>query len=194
MREDVLLKWANDAEGAKVLFKARPLSAPAPTSSRVSATHTLDAMGALLRHPRLNREGHIGLDRSGDSPAVALSPDAWFPQDKGERALDVPFLLERAQDQPKAAPPRRPQPPSFPVVLPSSVAPVGLRDCLWGAGREPVLPHQLQEPEAKLLAAEASAKQHLASAISSITACASVRTWLRTLAADVGDFPREELG
>ena len=106
MREDVLLKWANDAEGAKVLFKARPLSAPAPTSSRVSATHTLDAMGALLRHPRLNREGHILLDRSGDSLAVALSPDAWFPQDKGERTLDVPFLLERAQGQPKAASPK----------------------------------------------------------------------------------------
>ena len=189
----MLLKWANDANGAKVLYKIRPLSIPAPTSSRVSASQTLDAMGALLRNPRLSRSGHIYLDKSGDSPAVVFAPVSWFPQDKGESTLDVPSLLERAQDQPKAAPPRRPQPPSFPVVLPPPVAPEGLRECLWHTGRDPVLPHQLSEPDAKLLAAEASARHDFASAISTVSAVAAVRTWLRTLAEDLDDFPREEL-
>ena len=134
------------------------------------------------------------LDRSGDSPAVALSPEAWFPQGKGEMALDIPALLERAQDHHKAAPIRRPPPPSFPVVLPPYIAPEGLRDCLWRSGRDLVLPHQLREPEAKLLAAEALTRQDLASTISTVTAVAMLRNWLRTLAAGFDDFPREELG
>lgn len=190
----MVLKWANDAEGAKVLYKIRPLSAPTSTSSRISTSNTLDAIGALLENPRLNPEGHMFVDRSGDSPAVAFSPNAWFPQEKGEMALDIPALLERAQDHPKAAPPRRPLPPSFPVVLPPPIAPEGLRDCLWRPGRAPGLPHQLSDPEAKLLAMEASTRQDLASTISTVTAVTMMRNWLRTLAAGFGDFPREELG
>ncbi|XP_045111634.1 uncharacterized protein LOC123504832 isoform X2 [Portunus trituberculatus] len=191
-REDVILKWTNDKEGAKVLYKIRPLSAPVSTSSRVSASNTLDAIGALLENPRLNPEGHMFIDRSKDSPAVAFSPDAWFPQVKGEYALDIPALLERSQDQPTAAPPRRAVPPSFPV-LPPPIAPEGLRDCLWWSGRDRDLPHQLCEPEAKLLAAESSARQDLASTISSVTAVAMMRTWLRTLAVEFQNFPLEEL-
>ncbi|XP_076048265.1 uncharacterized protein LOC143029491 [Oratosquilla oratoria] len=132
------------------------------------------------------------VDRSGDSPAVALSPNAWFPQEKGGRALDIP-ALERAQDQPKTVPPRRHIPSSFPVVLPPPFAPEGLRDCLWHSGRDPALPHQLSEPEAKLLTTEASTRQDLASTISTVTAMAMMRNWLTTLATSFEDFPREEL-
>ncbi|XP_076056361.1 uncharacterized protein LOC143034312 [Oratosquilla oratoria] len=131
--------------------------------------------------------------RSGDSPAVALSPNAWFPQEKGEKALDIPALFERAQDQPKTVPPRRHIPSSFPVVLPPPFAPEGLRDCLWHSGRDPALPHQLSEPEAKLLTTEASTRQDLASTISTVTAIAMMRNWLTTLATSFEDFPREEL-
>ncbi|XP_076045756.1 uncharacterized protein LOC143027999 [Oratosquilla oratoria] len=133
------------------------------------------------------------VDRSGDSPAVALSPNAWFPQEKGEKALDIPALFERAQDQPKTVPPRRHIPSSFPVVLPPPFAPEGLRDCLWHSGRDPALPHQLSEPEAKLLTTEASTRQDLASTISTVTAIAMMRNWLTTLATSFEDFPREEL-
>ncbi|XP_076036268.1 uncharacterized protein LOC143022131 [Oratosquilla oratoria] len=192
-RDDVILKWANDAEGAKVLYKIRPLSAPASTPSRISTSNTLDALGALLENPRLNPDGHMFVDRSGDSPAVALSPNAWFPQEKGEKALDIPALFERAQDQPKTVPPRRHIPSSFPVVLPPPFAPEGLRDCLWHSGRDPALPHQLSEPEAKLLTTEASTRQDLASTISTVTAMAMMRNWLTTLATSFEDFPREEL-
>ncbi|XP_076047227.1 uncharacterized protein LOC143028742 [Oratosquilla oratoria] len=184
--------WANDAEGAKVLYKIRPLSDPASTPSRISTSNTLDALGALLENPRLNPDGHMFVDRSGDSPAVALSPNAWFPQEKGEKALDIP-ALERAQDQPKTVPPRRHIPSSFPVVLPPPFAPEGLRDCLWHSGRDPALPHQLSEPEAKLLTTEASTRQDLASTISTVTAMAMMRNWLTTLATSFEDFPREEL-
>ncbi|XP_076038465.1 uncharacterized protein LOC143023748 [Oratosquilla oratoria] len=192
-RDDVILKWANDEEGAKVLYKIRPLSAPASTPSRISTSNTLDALGALLENPRLNPDGHMFVDRSGDSPAVALSPNAWFPQEKGEKALDIPALFERAQDQPKTVPPRRHIPSSFPVVLPPPFAPEGLRDCLWHSGRDPALPHQLSEPEAKLLTTEASTRQDLASTISTVTAIAMMRNWLTTLATSFEDFPREEL-
>ncbi|XP_076055410.1 uncharacterized protein LOC143033799 [Oratosquilla oratoria] len=192
-RDDVILKWANDEEGAKVLYKIRPLSAPASTPSRISTSNTLDALGALLENPRLNPDGHMFVDRSGDSPAVALSPNAWFPQEKGEKALDIPALFERAQDQPKTVPPRRHIPSSFPVVLPPPFAPEGLRDCLWHSGRDPALPHQLSEPEAKLLTTEASTRQDLASTISTVTAIAMMRNWLMTLATSFEDFPREEL-
>ncbi|XP_076033074.1 uncharacterized protein LOC143020528 [Oratosquilla oratoria] len=185
-------QWANDAEGAKVLYKIRPLSAPASTPSRISTSNTLDALGALLENPRLNPDGHMFVDRSGDSPAVALSPNAWFPQEKGEKALDIP-ALERAQDQPKTVPPRRHIPSSFPVVLPPPFAPEGLRDCLWHSGRDPALPQQLSEPEAKLLTTEASTRQDLASTISTVTAMAMMRNWLTTLATSFEDFPREEL-
>ena len=136
----------------------------------------------------------MSLDSSGGSPVVTLAPEAWFPQEKGDGALDIPGLLERAQDQPKAAPPRRPAPPSFPVSLPPPIAPEGLRDCLWPSGRAPALPHQLSEPEAKLLAAEASAKQHLASALSTVTTVAMLRNWLKALATGFADCPPEELG
>lgn len=193
-RDDVFLKWANDTEGAKLLYKIRPLSAPIPSSSRVSTSNTLDAIGALLENPRLNPEGHMFIDRSGDSPAVALSPDAWFPQEKGEMALDIPALLERAQDRPKAVPSRRFPQSSFPVVLPPPLAPEGLRDCLWRPGRGPGLPHQLSEPEGKLLATEALTRQDLASTVSTVTAVAMMRNWLKTLAAGFEDFPRQELG
>ncbi|XP_076034589.1 uncharacterized protein LOC143021182 [Oratosquilla oratoria] len=131
--------------------------------------------------------------RSGDSPAVAFSPNAWFPQEKGEKALDIPALFERAQDQPKTVPPRRHIPSSFPVVLPPPFAPEGLRDCLWHSGRDPALPHQLSEPEAKLLTTEASTRQDLASTISTVMAIAMMRNWLTTLATSFEDFPREEL-
>ncbi|XP_076059425.1 uncharacterized protein LOC143036054 [Oratosquilla oratoria] len=192
-RDDVILKWANDEEGATVLYKIRPLSAPASTPSRISTSNTLDALGALLENPRLNPDGHMFVDRSGDSPAVAFSPNAWFPQEKGEKALDIPALFERAQDQPKTVPPRRHIPSSFPVVLPPPFAPEGLRDCLWHSGRDPALPHQLSEPEAKLLTTEASTRQDLASTISTVTAIAMMRNWLTTLATSFEDFPREEL-
>ncbi|XP_076035310.1 uncharacterized protein LOC143021593 [Oratosquilla oratoria] len=101
--------------------------------------------------------------------------------------------LERAQDQPKTVPPRRHIPSSFPVVLPPPFAPEGLRDCLWHSGRDPALPHQLSEPEAKLLTTEASTRQDLASTISTVTAMAMMRNWLTTLATSFEDFPREEL-
>ncbi|XP_076065344.1 uncharacterized protein LOC143039348 [Oratosquilla oratoria] len=136
---------------------------------------------------------HLLSCRSGDSPAVALSPNAWFPQEKGEKALDIPALFERAQDQPKTVPPRRHIPSSFPVVLPPPFAPEGLRDCLWHSGRDPALPHQLSEPETKLLTTEASTRQDLASTISTVTAIAMMRNWLTTLATSFEDFPREEL-
>ena len=72
-RDDVVLKWANDAEGAKVLFRSRPLSAPVPASSRVSASATLDAIGVLLGNPRLNPEALVSGQVGGLSYSGALS-------------------------------------------------------------------------------------------------------------------------
>lgn len=103
---------------------------------------------------------------------------------KGEKLLDIPALLEKAHDSSVS----RSAPPSFPVALPSSVAPEGLQGCLWRLGREPPLPHQLADPESRLLMAEMVAFQ-----VSTVPALAMMRDWLWTLASGMDGFSLEEL-
>lgn len=47
-RDDVVLKWANNPEGTKVLFKIHPLTASTPSSLMVSPSNTFAAFWALL--------------------------------------------------------------------------------------------------------------------------------------------------
>ena len=165
-----------------VYFKARPISAPPPAPSKITPSGTLDAVGFLSTKPALNPGGRLTVDVSGDSPTLCLSSDAYFPGDKGESQLDVPTFLARAQDNPKASTSKKPIPPSFPVALPPSRAPAGLRDCLWRKDKELPVPFQLREPDPKLRAAETSAKQGLAHRICLTALTASLKDWLTSLA------------
>lgn len=96
-RDNVLGKWTNDSEGPEVVYKARPLSAPTPTHSNLSATSTFNVYGTLVANLKLNGQGLISVDRSGETPALALSSQAWFLHDKSKNIMDIPTLLERAQ-------------------------------------------------------------------------------------------------
>ena len=179
-----MLKWSSvDGNSrAMVYFKARPISAPPPAPSKITPSGTLDAVGFLSTKPALNPGGRLTVDVSGDSPTLCLSSDAYFPGDKGESQLDVPTFLARAQDNPKASTSKKPIPPSFPVALPPSRAPAGLRDCLWRKDKELPVPFQLREPDPKLRAAETSAKQGLAHRICLTALTASLKDWLTSLA------------
>lgn len=187
-----MVKWSNDSEGAKVAYKARPLSAPMPMSPKVSAANTLDAIRTLVANPKLTDLGLFIVDRSGETLAVALSPQALFPHDNGDRVADLPALLEKFQDAAKSTPFRKANLPSFPVSLPLSLAPEGLKDYLWRSGREPPVPHQLLNPDPKLLASKNSPHSNLADTLSLSTALAMLRTWMKVMAADPSRFSTEE--
>lgn len=107
------------------------LLAPLPISSKVSASNTLGALGALVANPKLSSHGLFTLDSSGDSPSVAFSQWAWFPQEKGQRVADIPALLERSEDSSRASGSRRLNLPSFPVSLRTLLAPDCLKVYLW---------------------------------------------------------------
>lgn len=121
-----------------------------------------------------------------------LSPQAWFTHEKGDRVTDIPALLEKSQDAAKTSSSRKANLPSFPVKLPKSLAPEGLKDYLWKSGWEPPVPHQLLNPDPKLLAMENSALSDLAHFISLSTALDMLRTWTKVMAADPGLFSTEE--
>lgn len=70
-RDDIVLWWANDAEGAMVLYKVCLLTAPATSTTKVSVANSLCSMGALLENPRWNPKGHMFEDLSEITP--------WWP-------------------------------------------------------------------------------------------------------------------
>lgn len=156
----MMLQWVNDVEGEKVLYKFCLLS----------------AMEVLLENPNLNTQGHLFVDCSEDNPAIAFSPKAWFPQEKELKVLDIQTYLERAQDQPKPLWLRSQfLTPSFPMCLPPLSALGGLSvSGAWGG--EPPTPHQLSEPEVKLLAAKTMACQELPSHLSMVSVLMMMRT------------------
>lgn len=150
-------------------------------------------MGALIENPLLNLEGKFLVEHSRDNSTSATSSNAWILLIKGEKFLDIPALLEKAQDQPKAISSRRLAPPSFPLVLPSSVAPKRLRECLWRSGHEPPLPHRLTDLEPRLLTSETIAGQDLVFHISMATSLVMMRDLLWTLASGEDDYSLHEL-
>ncbi|KAK3893097.1 hypothetical protein Pcinc_003090 [Petrolisthes cinctipes] len=181
-RDDVLVKWGADEKGDAIPFyKVRPISAPVPTSSRVSSAATLDAMGFLVEYSQLHLSEAWRIDRSHGNTAVLLSPDAYFPGDKGEGDLDIPALLLKSLDHQRHSAPRKPPPPSFPVILPHSRAPPGLRECLWKTEKEPPVPYQLKEPDGKLRQAESATRLELADTISTGAAASLIRDCLNAL-------------
>ncbi|KAK3895260.1 hypothetical protein Pcinc_001010 [Petrolisthes cinctipes] len=181
-RDDVLVKWGADEKGEAIPFyKVRPISAPVPTSSRVFSAATLDAMGFLVEYSQLHLSGAWRIDRSHGNTALLLSPDAYFPGDKGEGDLDIPALLLKSLDHQRNNAPRKPPPPSFPVILPHSRAPPGLRECLWKTEKEPPVPYQLKEPDGKLRQAESATRLELAHTISTGAAASLIRDCLNAL-------------
>ncbi|KAK3893125.1 hypothetical protein Pcinc_003041 [Petrolisthes cinctipes] len=181
-RDDVVVKWGADEKGEAIPFyKVRPISAPLPTSARVSSAATLDAMGFLVEYSQLHLSGAWRIDRSHGNTALLLSPDAYFPGDKSEGDLDIPALLLKSLDHQRNNAPRKPPPPSFPVILPHSRAPPGLRECLWKTEKEPPVPYQLKEPDGKLRQAESATRLELAHTISTGAAASLIRDCLNAL-------------
>lgn len=76
---------------------------------------------------------------------------------------------------------------------PPLLVPEGLKEHIWHLGTEPPILHQLVEPEANLLVAETTALAQLTPHLSTVSATAMIRTWLKTLADSTRNFPLEEL-
>ncbi|KAK3870168.1 hypothetical protein Pcinc_024570 [Petrolisthes cinctipes] len=143
-------------------YRAKPLSHLPVSPSKVSLTATLDTIASFLDSRFLNPGEASTTDRVDGLLGLCLSAEDFVCWDPIDKPLDLPGMLSQVQEQPKAVSSRRLVPPSFPIRLGSGLAPPGLRKCFWRpTGEKRVMPNQVMEPDAKLLAAVMAARQDL---------------------------------
>lgn len=115
-----------------------------------------DLVGEPSLEPRWGRDYRQGREYPGSvatrGPLPLLDPKDKF--------LDVPSLF-KALEQQKSTSFKRLVPVSFPVRPGGGVAPVGLREYLWGPSEKKSISYQMRDLEPHLVTVEIQAKQGL---------------------------------
>ena len=193
LRTDVLIKLTTDEEGeTAVLHKRKPSSVLQPTTSRVSTATLVDTAETLLRVPAINIEEPPEPLRIANTSGISLPEQYFFPLSGEEKFLDIPSLLEKAQDA-KGVQHKRTFLPAFPVKLLGHRAPQNLTDFLWRDPSDKQVPYQLREPDHKLWAAEAASRQNLSHHLATTTTASLLKEWLSRLATNFESFTGDQL-